>query len=343
MGTATIETAQPAQVIMQMMTGHWISQSLYAAAKLGVADYLEGKTLSIHALAEALDARPDYLYRLMRALASINLFEEKEGQSFSLTPVGELLRSNHENSLRPVILMLGEENYKAWGYLFQSMQAKKAPFELAFGKQAYEYFQANPESGQIFNAAMAALVRQDQAIIAEIYDFSQFSTVVDVGGGSGMLLASILHRHPSVSGILFELPQVVDEAHALLRQQGLTARCQVVAGDFFQAVVEGGDAYVLSHIVHTFDDALIQQILDNVHQAMPEHGKLLIIESILEPGNNPATAKNKFMDLNMLVLTPGGREHTQAEFSQLLKQSDFELTNIYPTASGTAIIEALKR
>jgi hypothetical protein len=293
-------------------------------------------------IAETLNVRPDYLYRVMRALASIHIFEEKENRVFTLTPSAELLLSKHPNSLRPVVLMLGEENYKAWGCLFQSMQAENTPFELAFGQPPYTYFQANPEASKTFNDAMAALARQDQVLVSEVYDFSQFKTVVDVGGGNGMLLASVLRRYPAVSGIVFELPQVVEEAQSLLKQQQLSSRCQVVGGDFFQSVVEGGDAYLISHVIRAFSDDLIRQILGNIHRAMPAHGKLLIVESILEPGNDPSTAKNKFMDLNMLVLTQGGREHTQVEFEQLLTQSGFELNKLYPTASGTIVIEALK-
>jgi predicted O-methyltransferase YrrM len=342
MSTETMDAVQSPQALMHMVVGFWMSQAIYSAAKLGIADQLQSGPKDIGVLAMQLNAHEGHLYRLLRALANVGIFREQENKHFEQTPMSRYLCSDTPDSMRAAILMLGDDNYRAWSYLADAVQNGGTPFELAYGTHAYEYYKQNPAKGERFNTAMAELNRQDQAAIAEVYDFNLFKTIVDVGGGSGLLLTSILKRHSDVSGILFELPQVADEAKAFLKKAGVENRCQVVTGDFFQAVVSGGDAYILSHIIHTFNDELCVQILRHVHTSMPAHGKLLVVEDILQPGNDPATAKTKFMDLNMLVFTPSGREHTREEFETLFAQAGFRLTTITPTASGIAVIEAIK-
>lgn len=331
-------TSPPA--LMQMLTGFWVFQVVYVAVKLGVPAQLSQGPANIETLARQVQASPDSLYRVLRAISSIGILAEGPKRTFALTPVSEVLCPDHPESMHSVVLMLGEQNYPAWGRLHDAVKFGGSAFELAFGLPAYQYFEQNDAANEVFNAAMTALVRHDQAAVAEVYDFSRFQCVVDVGGGQGQLLATILRRHPGPHGILFDLPQVIQEAGATF--EGISDRCELVAGNFFESVVTGGDAYVLSHIMHTFKDELCVQILRNVHQAMPPDGTLLIVEDILEPGNNPATAKTKFMDVNMLVLTPGGREHTRAEFEALFTQSGFRLLKTWPTPGGTTVLEAVK-
>jgi ubiquinone/menaquinone biosynthesis C-methylase UbiE len=336
------QSANIPQVLMQMATGFWISQTLYTVAKLGVADFLTEGPRKIRDLAEKVGANEDYLYRVMRTMAGMGVFQELAERAFGLAPLSERLVSTHPNSMHPVILMLGEENYQAWAKLYEATKSGGDPFEMLYGMHAYDYFKENPEAGETFNRAMAVLARNDQSLIADVYDFSGIHRIVDVGGGNGMLLATILKRHPHLSGILFDLPQVMAEAEQFLSQQDVKGRYTLASGDFFEAVVAGGDAYILSHIVHGFSDELSGKILKSIYKVLPAKGKVLLVEEVLQPGQDPAAIKTKLMDLNMLVMTPGGRDRTREEFAALLRESGFELTDIFPTASGTCVIEAIK-
>ncbi len=334
------KTQGPA-VLMQMMTGYWVSQVIYTVSKLGIADLLKAGPRHITELVTDLEANEDFLYRVLRASGSLGLFEEKEGRIFQTTPLGELLRSDHPDSMRPVALMLGEEHYQAWGMLKDAVLSGQSPFQSVFGMQVFEYFEKNPAAGETFNDAMTALVRNDHGIIASSYDFSPFRRIVDVGGGHGMLLAAILGRYPNLEGVLFDLPHVAKSAADTLAKAGLSKRCQIESGDFFKAVASGGDAYILAHIVHDWSDDLAVRILQNIRQVIPAHGRLLLVETVISPGNSHAMAK--LMDLNMLVMTPGGRERTEAEYASLLERAGFRLIRIVPTPSEISIIEAVRQ
>lgn len=340
--SAVQDNAQAPQTLMQMLTGFWVSQSICAAAKLGLADQLKHGPKSVAVLAHALHAHEGNLYRLMRALASIGIFRETDNQVFELTPLAELLRSDTPNSMRPIALMLGAENYAAWGQVERAVQFGESPFESAYGMQVYEYFERNPESAAIFNQAMTALVTNDNAAILESYDFNQFASIVDVGGGHGMLLSAILKRYGKPSAILFDLPQVAATAAETFKAAGVDARCEVQSGDFFSSVPAGGDAYILSRVLHGFSDEQSTLILKNIQAVISATGKLLVMEFILEPGNDPSTARTKLMDVNMMVFAPGGRDRTQDEYAQLLHGAGFRLENVIPTASGIVIMEAVK-
>lgn len=331
------------QALMQMLTGFWVSQSIYAAARAGVADALQEGPLSVGELAARLDAHEENLYRLLRALASLGIFRETGARVFELTPVAALLASDHPHSMRPMALMLGEVNYPAWGNAYRAIQDGVSPFEATFGMNAYEYFASHPAEAAHFHAAMTALVANDHRAILNAYDFSGLGTVVDVGGGQGLLLASILRQHAGLCGVLFDLPPVVAQAPALLESQGVASRCRIEAGDFYQAVPGGGDAYILSRVLHGFSDDLCEKILACVHAAMPATARLLVMEFVLEPGNDPATARTKLMDVNMMVFAPGGRDRTREEYRALLERAGLQLTRVVPTESGIAVIEAAKR
>ncbi|HEY9686519.1 MAG TPA: methyltransferase [Coleofasciculaceae cyanobacterium] len=331
------------QILMQMMTGFWVSQAIYSVAKVGVADQLKEGPQSVAVLAHRLNAHEENLYRVMRALASLGIFRETEDRVFELTPAAALLGSDSPNSMRPIALMLGEENYHAWGNLYRAIQSGESPFEETYGMNAYAYFEQHPDAAGNFNSAMTALVSNDNAAILESFDFSQFNTIVDVGGGHGMLLSALLKRYSTLRGVLFDLPHVVANAGALLRNHGIEERCRVESGDFYEAVPAGGDAYILSRVLHAFSDDHCDQILQSIHAAMPRTGKLLVMESLLQPGNDPATAKTKLMDVNMLVFAPGGRDRTLEEYNHLFGQSGFQLNRVVRTESGIAVLEAIKR
>lgn len=337
------DNAQAAGQLMQMLSGFWVSQSLCTAAELGVADQLKDGPQSTQALAKALNAHEDNLYRLLRALASLGIFRELDSRVFELTPLAQLLRSDIPNSMRPVALMLGRENYTAWGKAYQAVRFGESPFESAYGMPVYEYFGKNPESAGLFNQAMTALVSNDNASILESYDFGQFSTIVDVGGGHGLLLSSILKRYPHLNGVLFDQAHVVSYAEPILQDAGVTSRCRTESGNFFEAVPAGGDGYILSRVAHGFSDEQSVLILKCIHQGLTPGGKLLMMEFLLEPGNHPSTARTKLMDVNMMVFAPGGRDRTQPEYEALLNQAGFNLNRVIPTESGIAILEAVKR
>jgi hypothetical protein len=330
------------QTFMKMLSGFWISQSIYTAAKLGVADYLQAGPQSISNIAKSLNANEDYLYRLLRALASIGIFQETDDQTFALTPLSTLLCTNAEASMKSVALLLGEENYNVWGYLHQAVKTGGQPFEMAYGAHAYDYFKDHAESAKTFNAAMVALVKNVQAAVAQVYDFSVFKTIVDVGGGYGALLGIILRKFPDLQAILFDLPQVIDEVQPFLVKEGIESRCKLAAGNFFEAITASGDAYILSHVLHGFSDELSLKILTNIYQASPAHAKILLVEDILQTENTPETAATKFMDLNMLVMTPGGRDRTRQEFDELLGKAGFFITAVIPTQTGSYVIEGQK-
>ncbi len=331
------------QVLMQMLTGFWVSQAIYSVAKLGVADQLKAGPQSIAVLANRLNANEENLFRVMRALASLGIFQETEPRVFTLTSVATLLMSDSPNSMRPIALMLGEQNYQAWGNLYRAIQYGESPFEVAFGMNAYAYFETHPDAAENFNSAMTALVSHDNAAILKAFDFSEFHSIVDVGGGHGMLLSAILKQYEALTGTLFDLPHVVVNANPLLQSQGVADRCRIVSGSFYETIPSGGDAYILSRVLHGFSDKVCGDILRNIHTAMPSHGKLLVMEFLLQSGNDLATAKTKLMDVNMLVFAPDGRDRTYEEYDFLLAQSNFQLLRVMPTESDIVVLEAIKR
>lgn len=339
--TATPSAAQ-AEGLMRMLSGYWVSQALYAIAKLHVPDQFEGeKVRTVAELASTLKVNEDFLYRVMRAVAGFGVFVETDLRSFKLGPMGTLLQSGHENSMHAVALMVGEEHYTAWGALHKGIETGKTPFEIVYGMQVFEYFEKHPEASETFNNAMTALVRNDHQIIASAYDFSRFNTLVDVGGGHGSLLISVLKKFPALKGIVFDLPHVAKNAAGPIEQANLQDRCTWEGGDFFKAVPQGADAYMMAHIVHDWSDELAEKFLRNIHAAMAESGRLLVAEVVVTPDNEPSHAK--MMDLNMLVMTPGGRERTREEFAALFERAGFRLDQVIETPTGICLLECCKR
>lgn len=332
-------TAVPPQVaLLQMMTGYWVSQSVYIAAKLGIADLLSAGPRHYEALAAATQTHAPSLYRLLRALASIGAFREAEAGCFELTPTAAPLQSATPNSMRTLAVMYCEEQYRAWSDMLNSVQTGQTAFERVFGTSYFSYLAQHQEANATFNQAMTGWSAQlDQAVLAA-YDFSQFGTVVDIGGGYGRLLTTILRAHPTVRGVLFDQPHVVTGATALLQDAGVNGRCDVVGGDFFVEVPRDGDAYILAQIVHDWDDQRSIDILKTCRRAIAPNGKLLLVEMVIAPGNQPDFGK--FLDLHMLALV-GGRERTQAEYRTLLAEAGFQLTNVVPTQAGSSVVEAI--
>ena len=328
----------PPVKLLHLMIGYWMSQAVYVAAKLGIADLLRDGPRTSAALATACQAHPDALYRLLRTLASRGVFTELDARTFALTPMAEWLRTDHPGSLRPLALMYGEEHYQAWGNVLSSIQTGEPAFEQHFGVSYFQYLADHPESAATFDAAMTGYAAQVARGVVDAYTFSGSSLVVDVGGGQGTLLAAILAANPHLRGILFDLPPVIASAAPLREAAGVGDRWQTIAGDFFEAVPRGGDVYIVAHILHDWDDERGRTILQNCRAAMARTGRILIVDMVLPPGNAPSDSK--LADLHMLVLFRG-RERTEAEFRDLLASADLTLTRVIATTSGPSIVEAV--
>ncbi len=331
-----------ASVFFQLLIGYRVSQALYVAAKLGVADHLKDGPRSGEEVARSVGAHAPSLARLLRALVGIGILAEREDGRFALTAVGECLRSDAPDSQRAVAIFYGDRrHWGAWGALLQSVTTGEkfgGPGKLDFTDLAAR----DPEGAAIFNDAMSAFTRGMDAAVTEAYDFSRIRTLVDVGGGHGALLAGILRAQPHLRGILFDIPPVIDGARAHVERAGLGSRIELVAGSFFEVVPPGGDAYMLKFIIHDWDDERSTQILQSCRRAMDANGKLLLVERVVPPlvEQIPAHREAVLADLNMLVLT-GGRERTEAEYTSLLAKSGFRLERIVATASMVSVVEGV--
>lgn len=328
------------QQIDEMVTAYWISQAIYAAAKFGIADQLKEGPRSVEELAEVTTTNPDALYRLLRALASQGIFVEGEPRHFSLTPLAEVLRSDVPGSKRALALMSGDEQFRTWAEIDYSIQTGKTAFDKVYGQPIFEYLGEHPDKARIFDAAMVGIHGRESDLILDAYDLSDIGVLADVGGGNGSQISSILQKYPTIEGVLFDLPHVIESARAQMEAAGLLDRCTLVGGSFFDGVPEGADTYLMRHIIHDWDDEKSLAILRNCHRAMPANGKLLVVESVIPPGNERFAGK--LLDLVMLLI-PGGKERTEDEYRTLFDQAGFELVQVTPTASEVSIVEGRKR
>lgn len=340
--TAAIPQPQmpPEAILMQMVGGAFVSQAVSLAAKLGIADLLKEKPKAVSELAAETKTHERSLYRLLRCLASVGVFAETGSQVFSLTPLAELLRADAPNSLRDAAIFMGEEwHWRVYGGMEYSVQTGKPAWGQIHGAEVFEYFEQNPEQGEIFNRAMTNLSLMAIPAITEAYDFSSIQTLADIAGGHGLLLAGVLKTNPQLKGMLFDMSSVIEGATALLEREGVAERVELARGNFFESVPAGADAYMMKHIIHDWDDERCIKILKNIHAVLPESGKVLIVEMVIAEGNEPHFGK--IQDMEMLV-SPGGVERTEAEYRELLAQAGFKLTRIVPTKSPLSIVEAVK-
>jgi hypothetical protein len=324
-----------------MINGFRLSQAIHVAARLGIADLLTDGPRSSEELATSTGSHADTLYRLLRALASAGVLHEDDRRTFSLTAVGTSLRTDVPDSLAGWARFMGRPYiWQSWAQLFDSVQTGENAFRLVHGDDVWSYRAAHPEESEIFDAAMTALTRAANRSLLEAYDFSRFRLLVDVAGGRGALLAALLARYPSMQGILFDLPHVANGARDVFEQARVADRCTIVSGSFFEAVPDGGDAYVLKSILHDWADDEATAILRVCRAAMGPNAKLLIVERTLGSPNEDPDAK--FSDLNMLV-GPGGRERTREEFEALCATAGFRLEDETPAASGFSVLTATPR
>lgn len=329
----------PQMLVFQMMSGYWVSQAIYVAAKLDLAGWLKDGPKNSEELAATTSTHAPTLYRLLRSLSGLGLFSEDESGRFSLTPLAATLQDG-PNSVRAMVLHLGENaSWQAWGNLLHSIQTGETAFNHAHGMEVFPYYAQHPECNAVFNEAMTNYSEAVSAAVCEAYDFSRAGTIIDIGGGHGSLLAAILKATPNSKGILFDLPPAVAGARGRIEAEGLSERCELIGGDFFDSVPQGGDTYILKSIIHDWDEERAIAILKNIRRAMKPDGKLLLVETVIPPGNEPSPAK--LGDLHMLVMT-GGRERSRAEYGALFDAAGFQLVNVIPTESMVSIVEGVK-
>ena len=325
--------------LQQLVGTNALRMAIYAAAKFGIADILNNGPRSANELAELIEADVHSLGRIMHALVAVGVFDEGTDGRYLLTPISECLKSDVPSSLRDqVIHSCSDWNLRAWQGILYSIKTGQSGFQKIQGKSAFQFFRDNPESAEIFNSAMTGITGHQNAAIISAYDFSTVSMLVDIGGGDGGLLARIFDEYPATRGIIFDLPHVVESAKRFLENRELANRCQFVGGDFFDIAPQGGDIYILKHIMHNWDDSRAINILRNIHRAMTSDAKLLIIDAIIDPSNE--SSRVRLQDITMLVMTEGGRERTETEFVELLSASNFTLQRIISATPDLKLIEA---
>jgi hypothetical protein len=329
----------PSQQLMQLATGYIASACINVAAQLKIADLLAGGPLPVSELARGADANEDALYRVLRALASVGVFMETAPRTFANTPISQRLRAGVPDSDRDMVVFLSDGfHFRIFAELMHSVKTGGTCMKKVTGLDPFEYFKQDKAEGEVFHAAMTGFSAMLAPPVLEAYDFSGLGTVADVAGGHGFLLASILKKHSDLRGILFDLPDVVSGARSRIESQGLAARCEIAAGDFFKSV-PAADSYVMKHVIHDWDDARAVTILKNCSSAMRGKGKVILIEAVISPGNEPHFGK--WLDIEMLAL-PGGRERTEAEFADLFARAGLGLSRVVHTKSPVCAVEAVK-
>jgi hypothetical protein len=333
-------TALPPHIqLIQMGIASFAAAALYTAARMSIADHIGSGVKTAAELAGPTGTHAPTLYRFLRSLSNFGVVNEHHGQRFSLTPLGQALRADAPGSARSTLLAFcGPTFSRTWEELPYSLETGKTAFDKAFGMGFFEYLSRHPDDASHFSAAMVGYHGPETPAVAEAYDFSGIGTLVDVGGATGNMLAAVLTRHRHLRGVLFDRPYVVKEAPALLAARGVADRVSIQAGNFFQGVPPGGDAYLLSHIIHDWSEEQCVTILGHCRRAIGPRGRVLIVETVLPADGTPHAGK--MQDLVMLMF-PGGMERTEAEYADLLRKADLRLNRVIPTASIASIVEAV--
>jgi ubiquinone/menaquinone biosynthesis C-methylase UbiE len=327
--------------MLEIITASWMSQAVHAAAELRIADILAAGRKTSAEVAAAAASDSSSVHRLLQALCAIDICKESADGEFELTSLGQLLREDSPQSLRSWAMWWGEHLWPAWGKLAYSVRTGKSARALLKGTEGFKHLEDDPAAAATFNRALVELTRMNTDGIVGGFDFARFKTIVDVGGGYGELLTAILRANPSAEGVLFDLSHAIDEARRRFAEIGLAERCKFVAGDFFQSVPAGGDAYVLKSVIHDWNDEKSEQILRSCAKAMKDESRLLIVEQVLPDRreSNPVHQSLSRSDLTMLVAHAAG-ERTETQFRALLQRSGFEVIRIVPAGVTFSVIEA---
>jgi hypothetical protein len=334
--------AAAAQLGFQIAFAYVGSSALHAALALGLPDRLAAGPKPVAELARETGTNEDALYRVLRVLASLGMFEEQAPRTFAANLPAQLLRSQPASS-RDILFFLTEpHHFRIHAELLHTLRTGQPAVEKVMGKPVFEVFASDPAFAKVFNDAMTSMSAQVIPAALEAYDFSGIRVLVDVAGGHGRVLTSVLRRHPAMRGVLFDVEHVIAGAGPLIAEAGVADRCTTVSGDFFAAVPAGGDAYIMKHIIHDWDDDRSLTILRNIRAVLAgvPNGRVILLESVVQPANVPDFGK--LIDMEMLLI-PGGRERTEEEFASLFARAGFELTRVVPTASALSVIEAVAR
>ena len=332
----------PPPVAMRgLIVGYWISQLVLMAAKLGLADLLAKRPKTAAALAQEAGAQPAPLFRALRALASVGVFQQMKDGRFKNTALSDTLRTATPQSMRAFALMIVDDyNWMPWAALTHGVRKGGVPFDDTHRLKIFEYFEKHPEEAKTFGEAMTSISGVENPAVANAYDFSRIKKLVDVGGSHGHLLTEILGKNKKLRGVLFDQPSVIERARAAdhVSSKKLKDRIELVAGSFFEGVPEGADAYIMKYILHDWDDDVCVKILSHCRRAMAPGARVLVVDAVIAPGNDPSWGK--LLDINMLALT-GGRERTAKEFADLFKRAGLKLRKVYPTACDLGIVEGV--
>jgi hypothetical protein len=329
----------PAQLVFQVAAGFIASAALQVATRLSIAERLAAGPRPVADLAREAGVQDDGLYRVLRALSSAGIFAETAPRTFALTPAAELLRKGPGSLGDGIEFITDPLHFRTYAEALYSVQTGKPAGEKVVGMPLFEYLSKNPDMSASFNNAMTAFSANVMPAVLEVYDFSGIATLVDIAGGHGHVLTSVLKAYPQMRGVLFDLEHVIAGAGPLLAASGVGDRVRTESGDFFKAVPAGGDAYIMKHIIHDWDDDRAVAILTAIRKALDgkPQGRVILLEAALAPGNAPDFGK--LVDLEMLLL-PGGRERTADEFGTLFQRAGFRLSNVVPTKSMLSVIEA---
>jgi hypothetical protein len=335
---ATPAAIPPRYQLSRMISSIWVPQAIYAAAKLGVADALAAGPASAGAVAREAKTHPQATYRLLRALATLEIVRERDGAVFELTPLGRCLTSDAPDSVRSwALLWGGPMMWAPWGHLADCVRTgEMAPKFMAGVDSPFELMETYPEDAAHFNRSMLELTRGVAALLPAAYDFSGARVVVDVGGGFGALLPPLLRKHPSLRGVVYDLWRCAEGSRKLMAEEGLAGRCEFEPGDFFESVPAGGDVYLLKSVIHDWDDERSRTILERCRAALAPGARLLVLEWIMPDHVGPADGAIAGTDLNMMVMV-GGQERTEAEYRALLASAGLQVTRVIPTGAMSVI------
>jgi hypothetical protein len=332
-------SSAPSVPLLDMAVGAWVSQTIYVAAKLGIADALSDGPRSCDEIATITQTPSPSLSRLLRALRSLQVIRTVEGGKFELTALGRPLQARRPGSLRALVLTLGEIHYEAWGALLHSIKTGAPAFPSVFGTRLFDFLDVDDDAGATFHEAMSDVSALVSQAVVLAYEFSGIEMLADIGGGTGQFLTAILQRYPGMSGVLLDTPAVIAEASMQLASHPCRQRCALRAGNLLEAVPEGASAYLMSGVIHDWDDDRAVTILDNCRRAMAADGKVLVVEMVLPSTDAPRLAA--LLDLNMLVMN-GGRERTEEDFRQLFDAAGLRVTKLIPTLAPQWVIEGAR-